>query len=289
MTSPGRSFADVSGRGFELPDEDRLANIVQAHFGTTRLTTEQRTLVKAFADRIAAVADGQAHLAVDQLLNAYSFIVTREDPPTGPDERQLVLDLLQREPPYLSIARLARALSAFSRAEMSDLDAIDICDVVWLAAALPEVWAAQPASPGDSDAEVPLEGLAPGVEPVLLPSGPSAAEVATQTAETSATSGPDVVDGPVGSDLFEIGEITHGAMVRHGASIYPVPPPSPTGWRSLVRCGRSDRRCRPSEDSRSTSTPRSRRSPPRAALRPCSPRRGSDGSVSNSLSTRPPR
>lgn len=78
-----------------LPDEDRLTEIVKAHFGLPAVSAQQRELIKAFAARVHPDAGRPDQLAVDQLLNSI-FLVTRPDAPAGP-ERTRLLKLVQRE------------------------------------------------------------------------------------------------------------------------------------------------------------------------------------------------
>jgi MoxR-like ATPase len=78
-----------------MPDEDRLIEIVTAHFNDSRVADRERDLIRAFAERITATSGRQAKLAVDQLLNSV-FLVTRPNAPTGA-ERDRLLELVQRE------------------------------------------------------------------------------------------------------------------------------------------------------------------------------------------------
>jgi MoxR-like ATPase len=79
----------------ELPDEDRLIEIVTAHFNNHGVAESQRDLIRAFAKRINPASGRQARLAVDQLLNSV-FLVTRPNAPTGA-ERDRLMELVQRE------------------------------------------------------------------------------------------------------------------------------------------------------------------------------------------------
>jgi MoxR-like ATPase len=78
----------------ELPDEDRLIEIVTAHFNHG-VAESQRDLIRAFAKRINPTSGRQARLAVDQLLNSV-FLVTRPNAPTDAERNRLV-ELVQRE------------------------------------------------------------------------------------------------------------------------------------------------------------------------------------------------
>ena len=79
----------------ELPDEDRLIEIITAHFNDYGVAESQRDLIRAFAKRINPASGRQARLAVDQLLNSV-FLVTRPNAPTGA-ERDKLMELIQRE------------------------------------------------------------------------------------------------------------------------------------------------------------------------------------------------
>lgn len=79
----------------ELPDEDRLIEIITAHFNDSSVAESQRELIRAFAKRIRPDSGRQARLAVDQLLNSV-FLVTRPNAPTGA-ERDKLVELIQRE------------------------------------------------------------------------------------------------------------------------------------------------------------------------------------------------
>jgi MoxR-like ATPase len=79
----------------DLPDEQRLVEIVTAHFNDPSVAKRERALIKAFAERIRTGPSRQVALAVDQLLNA-TFLVTRMNAPTGP-ERAKLIELVQRE------------------------------------------------------------------------------------------------------------------------------------------------------------------------------------------------
>jgi len=79
----------------KLPSEDQLVDIVAAHFNGPAVAERERSLIKAFAERINAAPGRQARLAVDQLLNSI-FLVTRADSPSDTERAQLV-ELIQRE------------------------------------------------------------------------------------------------------------------------------------------------------------------------------------------------
>ena len=79
----------------ELPDEDRLRQIVTAHFNDPSVADTERELIQVFANRINSAPNRQARLAIDQLLNA-AFLVTRENAPAGP-ERDELIKMVQRE------------------------------------------------------------------------------------------------------------------------------------------------------------------------------------------------
>lgn len=79
----------------ELPDENRLIEIVTAHFNDSDVAEHERDLIRAFAERIRPTSGRQARLAVDQLLNSV-FLVTRLNAPTGA-ERDRLVELIQRE------------------------------------------------------------------------------------------------------------------------------------------------------------------------------------------------
>jgi MoxR-like ATPase len=79
----------------ELPDENRLIEIVTAHFNDSGVAKSQRDLIRAFAKRINPASGRQARLAVDQLLNSV-FLVTRPNAPTEA-ERDKLVELVQRE------------------------------------------------------------------------------------------------------------------------------------------------------------------------------------------------
>ena len=79
----------------ELPDENRLIEIVTAHFNDRDVAETQRDLIRAFAKRINPTSGRQARLAVDQLLNSV-FLVTRPNAPTDA-ERDRLVELVQRE------------------------------------------------------------------------------------------------------------------------------------------------------------------------------------------------
>jgi MoxR-like ATPase len=79
----------------ELPREERLREIVAAHFNDPSVPDKQRDLIRAFADRIDSAPNRQARLAIDQLLNAV-FLVTGKNAPTG-TEREELIKLVQRE------------------------------------------------------------------------------------------------------------------------------------------------------------------------------------------------
>ena len=79
----------------ELPGEQRLRDIVTAHFNGSSVADDERDLIHAFADRISSSPGGQARLAIDQLLNA-AFLVTRVNAPTGPEREELVT-MVERE------------------------------------------------------------------------------------------------------------------------------------------------------------------------------------------------
>lgn len=79
----------------KLPDEDRLIQIVTAHFNDSGVAESQRDLIRAFAMRIRPASGREARLAVDQLLNSV-FLVTRPNAPTGA-ERDKLVELVQRE------------------------------------------------------------------------------------------------------------------------------------------------------------------------------------------------
>ena len=92
---PGPFLRRCVRLSLELPGEDELVEIVAAHFNDRAVAERERSLIKAFADRINATPGRQARLAVDQLLNSI-FLVTRPDSPTDADRTQL-MELIQRE------------------------------------------------------------------------------------------------------------------------------------------------------------------------------------------------
>jgi MoxR-like ATPase len=78
----------------EIPDSDRLADIVKAHLGP-KLAAKADRLINDFAKRIGSV-DRPTALAIDQLLNTV-LMLTREDIPTDESTRNELIELLQRE------------------------------------------------------------------------------------------------------------------------------------------------------------------------------------------------
>jgi MoxR-like ATPase len=78
----------------EIPDSDRLAEIVKAHLGP-ELAGKAEKLIEDFAERIGS-RDRPAALAIDQLLNTV-LMMTRDDMTArGPARKQLI-DMLQKE------------------------------------------------------------------------------------------------------------------------------------------------------------------------------------------------
>jgi MoxR-like ATPase len=78
-----------------LPDEDRLIEIVTAHFNDPAVAASERELIRAFAERISSTSGRPARLAVDQLLNSI-FLLTHSEAPSS-SERDRLLELVQRE------------------------------------------------------------------------------------------------------------------------------------------------------------------------------------------------
>jgi MoxR-like ATPase len=79
----------------DMPDAERLTEIVKAHFDKPTVTEQERALIEAFAKRLHPESGRPDQLAVDQLLNSI-FLITRPDAPTGA-ERTKILKLVQRE------------------------------------------------------------------------------------------------------------------------------------------------------------------------------------------------
>lgn len=78
----------------EIPDAERLAEIVKAHLGED-LADQASALIEDFAERIGS-PDRPAALAIDQLLNTV-LVMTRGDAPPAGTERDELIGLLQRE------------------------------------------------------------------------------------------------------------------------------------------------------------------------------------------------
>ncbi|MFF5297532.1 AAA family ATPase [Paractinoplanes globisporus] len=78
----------------EIPDAERLKDIVAAHLGDD-LAGQAAALITDFATKIGS-PDRPAALAIDQLLNTV-LMMTREDAPTDGKEREQIIGLLQRE------------------------------------------------------------------------------------------------------------------------------------------------------------------------------------------------
>jgi MoxR-like ATPase len=77
----------------EIPDDVRLAEIVQSHLGP-ELAEKAGALIKDFADRLNG--NPPAALAIDQLLNSV-LLMTRDDAPSDPEARAELLSLLEKE------------------------------------------------------------------------------------------------------------------------------------------------------------------------------------------------